>query len=111
MKKRIEIIGLLVLASVPIFLLLILTSGCSETPESVTAEVAGASGMLAKVKIPEAVPMAPQAPGVGVPMERDNGGIYATHFTHPRKTKDELLDIFRQSCRDGEISLEYGQFF
>ena len=33
------------------------------------------------------------------------------YFAYPNKTKDEILDLFRQSCKNGKVSIEYGQFF
>ena len=33
------------------------------------------------------------------------------YFTHPDKTKNELLELFYQSCKAGKISIEKGQFF
>ena len=33
------------------------------------------------------------------------------YFTHPKKTRVELSTLFRQSCKDGKVSIEYGQFF
>ena len=33
------------------------------------------------------------------------------YFTHPEKTKEELLTLYRQSVIDGKVSIEKGQFF
>ena len=33
------------------------------------------------------------------------------YFTHPEKTKEELLILYRQSVIDGKVSIEKGQFF
>ena len=33
------------------------------------------------------------------------------YFTYPSKTKNELLELFHQSCRAGKVSIEEGQFF